>query len=79
MKFYVIEVTSYNNGTNDSYGVYPYPTLDQAEAVWHQKLAGARNNSTYAKEMCMVIDGEGQQYRREFWERQPVFEPETED
>ena len=67
--FYVIEITTYNNGTADAYGVYAKSTLDSAIATFHQKMAGAINNSTYASELCMVIDGHGITQRTEYYER----------
>lgn len=67
--FYLIEITTYNNGTADAYGVYAKSTLDAATATFHQKMAGAINNTTYASEMCMIISETGATMRFERWER----------
>lgn len=67
--FYLIEITKYNNGTADGYGVYSYATLDEAVAAYHGKLRGAIVNETYASELCMIINGIGAVQRYEYWER----------
>ena len=67
--FYLIEITTYNNGTADAYGVYAKSTLDSAVSAFHQKMAGAINNANYASEMCLIISEEGATMRFERWER----------
>lgn len=67
--YYLIEITTYNNGTPTAKGVYSYDALDAATAAFHQKLAGAINNATYASELCLLIDDHGATQRYEYWER----------
>lgn len=67
--YYLLEITTYNNGTKDAYGVYAHETLDGATAAFHQKLAGAIRNESYASELCLIIDGHGAVQRHEYWER----------
>lgn len=67
--YYLIEITNYNNSTPTAKGVYSYDNLDAATAAFHQKMAGAINNATYASELCMIIDERGAVQRYEFWVR----------
>lgn len=68
--FYLIEITTYNNGTADAYGVYANETLDAAVAAFHQKLAGAIRNANYQSELCVIINGQGAVLRHEYWQRE---------
>lgn len=68
--YYLIEITTYNNGTAAAYAVYAYDTKDGAVAAFHQKLSGAMKNVNYASELCMVSDGVGVVYKNEYWQRQ---------
>ena len=72
--YYVIEITTYNNGTADAYGVYAKQTIDSAIATFHQKMSGAMRNENYASELCIVIDSFGATRRSEHWVRQNVAE-----
>ena len=67
--FYLLEITTYNNGTADAYGVYPNQTEDGAVAAFHQKLAGAMRNENYQSEMCLIVDGNGVVRKFEKWTR----------
>ncbi len=67
--YYLIEITTYSNGTPTAKGVYSYDHPDAASAAFHQKMAGAINNATYASELCIIINGHGATMRYEFWER----------
>lgn len=67
--YYLIEITTYVDGTKDAYGVYNYGTQDEATAAFHQKMAGAIRNENYASELCMIIDGQGATQRHEYWAR----------
>lgn len=71
--FYLIEITTYTDGTKDAYGVYPYTTIDETVAAFHQKLAGAIRSANYASELCHIIDENGTTWREERWVR-PVTE-----
>ena len=67
--YYLIEITTYNNGTPTAKGVYSYESTNSAIAAFHQKMAGAINNATYETEMCMIIDAVGSVQRYEYWAR----------
>ena len=68
--YYLIEITTYSNGSADAYAVYPQESLDAASAAFHGKMAGAIRSENYASELCMIIDGRGAVQRYEFWQRQ---------
>lgn len=72
--FYLIEITTYNNGTKDAFGVYAHETEDSATSAFHQKLAGAMRNETYQTEMCLVLDANGVVRKFEKWTRKTVPE-----
>lgn len=77
--YYLIEITTYNDGTAEAYGVYRKTTLDEATAAFHQKMAGAINNTRFQTELCIIIDGLGHTLRNEFWERPlPPYVPPAE-
>lgn len=69
MKYYLIEVTNYNNGTSESKAMYNYDNYQEAEANYHSKLGGAMKNVTYESEMCMIIDSTGAIYLTKYWVR----------
>lgn len=69
--FYLVEITTYNNGTKDAFGVYAHDTENGAVAAFHQKLSGAMRNETYQTELCLVIDANGTVRRYEKWVRRP--------
>lgn len=56
MAYYLIEITNYNSETPTAKGVYSYDNLNAATAAFHQKMAGAINNASYANELCIIID-----------------------
>jgi len=78
MKYYVIEITTYNNGNNDSKGIYEYESKQDAIATFHSKMGGAMKNTTYATELLLVVSEEGSTVRMERFER-PVEEEITEE
>ena len=78
-KYYLVEVTTYMDGTKDAYGVYPYDTKDLAVANFHSKMGGAMKNENYATELLTVLSGEGSVVKTEFFERPiPTPDPEPE-
>lgn len=72
--YYLVEITTYNNGTKDAFGVYAHETEDGAVAAYHQKLAGAMKNENYQSEMCLVIDSNGVVRKFEKWTRKTTPE-----
>lgn len=72
--YYLVEITTYNNGTSDAHAVYAYDNEDGAVAAFHQKMSGAMRNENYASELCIVFDSFGAMHRSEHWVRQNVAE-----
>ena len=70
MKFYLIEITTYTDGTKDSVGVYTYDDLTSALSNFHKKLGGAMGNEKYKSELCQVINSFGAIQAVEFWQRE---------
>ena len=75
--FYLVEITTYLNGTPDAKGIYSYDTETDAVANFHSKMGGAMKNNNYASELVQVISGSGQVIKTEYWVR-PVVQPEPE-
>lgn len=67
--YYLIEITTYNNGTPIGKGVYNYTSQDDALAAFYGKLRGAIVNETYASELCIIINEIGAVQRQEYWQR----------
>lgn len=57
--FYLIEITTYVDGTPTAKGVYGYETQTEAVANFHSKMGGAMKNANYASELVMVINNVG--------------------
>lgn len=76
MKFYLIEISTYVDGTKDAKAIYEYDDLNSATAAFHQKLAGAMNNENYATEYCAIIECNDNRLQRYEYFVRPVDEPE---
>lgn len=83
MKYYLIEITTYVDGTADAKGIYSYDSETDAVANFHSKMGGAMKNANYASELVQVISGSGKVIKpAEYWVRpievtpEPVVEPE---
>lgn len=59
MKFYVIEITTYNDGTKNEFAVYEKNTRDDAISLFHQKMSSAIKSSLVASELCTVMKSNG--------------------
>lgn len=70
MKFYVMEITTYNDGTKDAAAVYTYESQDEAVANYHSKMGGAMKNAKYQSELITVTAGNGNVILTDFWTRQ---------
>ena len=75
--FYEIEIQINNEGV-ESKGMYSYPTLDEAKAVFHQKMAsgitsGTQGNLSYV--LNMVINEYGNTEIMERWVKPEEPEP----
>ena len=79
MKYYVIEVTKYADGTADSKSIYTYSDENEAVATFHQKMGGAMKNANYAFELVQVINDYGVAIESKYFERKAeTEEAETE-
>lgn len=56
MKFYVIEITTYVDGSKDSYGIYPFEDKTLALASYHQKMSSAMKNENYKTEQILIVN-----------------------
>lgn len=84
MKFYVVEITTYNDGTPDAKGVYEYEDLDdkaaetKAMASYHKKMGGAMDNEKYETELIIVSNSIGGILKVDYFNRNPQPEPTPE-
>ena len=81
MKYYLIELTTYNNGTAPAKGIYEFNSLDgegSAMASYYKKMGGSMDNPIYATEMLMVISAEGAVCAYNYFVRPVSPEPEPE-
>ena len=62
--FRVVEVTTYNDGTNTAQGMYPYADEHLAIANFHTKFGGALKQTNVETEMAMVVTEDGQILRK---------------
>lgn len=69
MKYYLLEITNYVDGTAESKGVYTYDSKDLAIANFHSKMGGAMKNENYLSELVCVYASEGQSVKREYYEK----------
>lgn len=74
MKFYVVEITTYNNGTPDAKGVYEYANENAAMASYHKKMGGAMDNENYETEMIIVVNSIGGILKVDYFNRHPESE-----
>lgn len=68
MEYFVIEITKYNDGTKDAYGIYAKDTETEAVQLFHQKLSGAMKASNISFELCQVINNYGVVVKTEYYE-----------
>lgn len=75
-KFYVVEITKYNDGRADAYAVYAKDSENEALKTFHQKMAAALGSSVVLFELCQVINDYGVVFKNEYYiastEEQPV-------
>lgn len=76
MKYYIIEITKYNDGTKDAYGVYAKDSETEAVQLFHQKLSGAMKASNISFELCQVINDYGVVVKTEYYENTTPSEGE---
>ena len=74
MKYYLIEITKYNDGTKDAYGVYAKDSEQEAVQLFHQKLASAMNAQKISFELVQVINEYGVISKSEYFQREEAEE-----
>ena len=74
MKYYVIEITKYNDGSKDAYGVYAKDSEMEAVQLFHQKMASAMNAQKISFELVQVINEYGVISKSEYFQREDVPE-----
>ena len=72
--YYLIEISTYTDSTPTARAIYGYDNPDEATAAFFGKMRGAIVNSSYASELCMIIDERGAVQRYEYWERRNAAE-----
>lgn len=79
MKHYLIEITTYVDGSPEGKGIYVYDTETDAVANFHSKMGGAMKNANYATELLIVINENGGIVKDEQFIRESEEEPEPEE
>lgn len=59
MKFYLVEITTYEDGIPTATGIYAYDNEIDAVANFHSKMGGAMKNANYATELLIVLNENG--------------------
>ena len=62
--FRIIEVTTFNDGTKPSQGIYSYEDDNEAIANFYTKFGGMMKLDKVQTEMCMVITEQGEILKR---------------
>ena len=75
MKYYVISITTFSDGTKAQYGVTAYDDYNSALKVFHQKFANAINVDNIDRIMVQIVNDYGVVSQSEYWEA-PVNETE---
>ena len=68
MKFYVISITTFSDGTKSQYGVTAYDDYNRALKVYHQKFANAINVDNIKRIMVQIVNDYGVVSKSEYWE-----------
>ena len=68
MKYYVISITTFSDGTKSQYGVTAYDDYNGALKVFHQKFANAINVDNIARIMVQIVNDYGVVSQSEYWE-----------
>lgn len=78
MKYYVVEIQTFVDGTKDSVGIYTFDTKIEAEASFHTRMGGAMKNANVKSENLFVLNSANGVERTELYVR-PVVEETTEE
>ena len=81
MKFYVISITTFLDGTKSQYGVTSYDDHDSALKVFHQKFANAINGDNIKRILVQVTNDFGVTTPEEnkYWEVKTPTEETAEE
>lgn len=78
MKYYLVEIIDYNDGTKSSPAIYTYETKDEAIARFHKELGGWMSKENVSHILCMVTNSEGGIYKNESWIRPIPIDSQSE-
>lgn len=70
MKYYVMEVTNYIDGSKPEVGVYAKDSKDDAFAMYHTKMGSMMKNGNCASELISIVNSAGGVEHSECWERE---------
>lgn len=73
MKYYVIDIETYNDGTSPNKAIYEYDTSDEAVASFHSRMGSAMKNPNVDTVLVSAINAEGALCDQSYWKR-PVEE-----
>lgn len=78
MKYYVVSITKYNDGTKSTFGITEYDNMSGALKVFHQKFANAIGTANINLIMVQIVNDYGVVSKSEYYEVPKVEEtPET--
>ena len=66
LKFYLVEVITYNDGTKENPAIYAYDTLDEAVSRFYTEMGGWMKKENVAHILCVVMNSEGGVYKNEY-------------
>lgn len=79
MKYTVLTIFTYNDGKADKQSTNRYDTYDEAINRFHS-VFGYISNADTESIISVIINGEGDPIRNEYWKREPQKqEPEVEE
>lgn len=70
MKYYVILLVSYNNGTADKKAIYEYATESEAIANFHSYMGTYMKDATVSHLCVMAINNDGGVYETGFFTKE---------
>ena len=78
MNYYVLKVEKFNDETADKKAIYTFDTKTEAIANFHSYLGASMKTENLSQCMYIVIDDNGDDYKREAYTA-PVVEEEEEE
>lgn len=69
MKFYVVLIVTYADGTNDKVAIYNQPSADAAIKAFHSYMSQYVNVDNVATVYAVAINNVGGRYKEDTWVR----------